>query len=47
MKESIKKSKILKEIINDLNFETIDSKNIWKLDNISKWEEIYDVKMKC
>lgn len=46
MEESINKSIIIKVITNEFNFDKLDSRHIWKLYNIAKWEEIYNVKIK-
>jgi asparagine synthase (glutamine-hydrolysing) len=41
--ETIKKSKILGEVLNSIDFKKLDLTQKWKLFNISKWEEIYNV----
>lgn len=41
--DSISKSNILREIISSLDFKKLDLTQKWKLFNISKWEEIYNV----
>lgn len=45
MQEMIMNSKIIREIIfiNTINFEKLDKNQKWKLFNIAKWEEIYNV----
>ncbi|MGJ0359274.1 asparagine synthase (glutamine-hydrolyzing) [Aliarcobacter cryaerophilus] len=40
---SISKSKILSEISDSINFNTLDLNQKWKLFNIAKWEDIYKV----
>jgi asparagine synthase (glutamine-hydrolysing) len=43
---SIESSAIIKEISNSsINFNNLDNKQKWKLYNIAKWEEIYDVEI--
>jgi len=48
MEESIKASKILKELIdlNKLNFTKLDKRAKWRLYNVSKWESLYNVSIK-
>lgn len=43
MKESIKNSKILNSIVDDIKYTKLDDNQKWKLFNIAKWEEIYNV----
>jgi len=46
MSQEIKNSKILNEIlIDDFDFSLLDDKQKWKLFNIAKWEQLYDVKV--
>ena len=47
MQKSINKSEILKKIIdfNNYNYEKLDNKSKWKLFNIAKWEELFNVKI--
>jgi asparagine synthase (glutamine-hydrolysing) len=46
MENAIKKSSIIDFLINEkINFTEIDEKQKWKLFNIAKWEEIYNVKI--
>jgi asparagine synthase (glutamine-hydrolysing) len=46
MKNTIVNSKLLEFICIDINFNNLEQKQIWKLYNISKWEEIFNVKIK-
>lgn len=46
IKNSIINSKILRVFCNDIQFDNLDQKQIWKLYNISKWEEVYDIKIR-
>jgi len=41
--KSISKSKILSEILSSVDFRKLDLTQKWKLFNIAKWEEIYNV----
>jgi asparagine synthase (glutamine-hydrolysing) len=46
MKNSIDNSSIINSLVNEkINFKNINDKQKWKLFNIAKWEEIYDVKI--
>jgi len=45
MKDTIKKSKIIDKICNNFNFNRLDKNQKWKLYNIAKWEQIYNVKI--
>ena len=44
-KESVLKSKIISEISERIDFDILDEKQLWRLFNIAKWEEIYNVKI--
>jgi asparagine synthase (glutamine-hydrolysing) len=46
MQNCINNSSIINEIINRLDFNTIDKHQKWKLFNIAIWERIYNVKIK-
>lgn len=46
MKESVKNSRILNIIVDELKYIKLDDNQKWKLFNIAKWEEIYDVSWK-
>ena len=43
MKETIRSSSIVSEITYNVDFDKIDEKHKWKLYNIAKWEEVYNV----
>ena len=43
MKESIENSKILNTIVDEIKYTKLDDNQKWKLFNIAKWEEIYNV----
>lgn len=45
MKKEIEKSIIIKELTLDLDFETLDNIQKWKLFNVAIWEKIYNVKI--
>lgn len=45
MKDAIKKSKIINIISGNFNFNKLDKNQKWKLYNIAKWEQIYNVKI--
>jgi len=45
MKVSINNSKILQKITNEMNYKKLDENQKWKLFNIAKWEELYNVKI--
>ena len=45
MKEQIESSKIISELTEKLDFETLSKIQKWKLYNIAKWEEIYRVEI--
>lgn len=45
IEESIKKSNIVQKITNEIDFKKLDENQKWKLYNIAKWEEIYNVKI--
>jgi asparagine synthase (glutamine-hydrolysing) len=45
MQESIKNSIILNTIINEIRYKKLDENQKWKLFNISKWEQVYNVKI--
>jgi asparagine synthase (glutamine-hydrolysing) len=45
MQNCINSSSIVNEIINKLDFNTIDKHQKWKLFNIAEWERIYNVKI--
>ena len=45
MQKIIKKSKIVEIITNNLEFKKLDEKQKWKIFNIAKWEQIYNVKI--
>ncbi len=44
METVIKNSKIISKISNNIIFDNLDNHQKWKLFNIAKWEEIYNVK---
>ncbi len=46
MMSSILDSKMVTELADSIDFDKLDEKQKWKLFNIAKWEEIYDVKIK-
>lgn len=46
MKESVKNSRILNIIVDELKYIKLDDNQKWKLFNIARWEEIYDVSWK-
>ena len=46
MKKSIENSTIIKKISKNIDFNTLDDIQKWKLYNVAKWELIYDVKLK-
>jgi asparagine synthase (glutamine-hydrolysing) len=46
MKTSINTSKIIQQISNTIDFDTLNEKQKWKLFNIAKWEHIYNVSIK-
>jgi len=45
IKESIESSGIIKEITHNLNINSLNEKQKWKLFNIAKWEQVYNVKI--
>lgn len=45
IRNSISNSKLLKSICNDLDIDSLEQKQMWKLYNISMWEEIYNVEI--
>ena len=45
MKKQIGNSKIIEEIADKISFNTLDKVQKWKLFNIAKWEEIYNVEI--
>lgn len=45
MKKIIKKSNIINKISNNIEFDKLDNKQKWKIFNIAKWEQIYNVKI--
>lgn len=45
MKEFVENSKILQEITNNIKFEKLNEKQKWKLFNIAKWEQIFNVRI--
>lgn len=45
MKSSIRSSLIIKEISNDLNYDSLNERQKWKLYNLAKWEQVYNVKI--
>ena len=45
MKKSIEKSKIVGQIADTIDFDKLDKVQKWKLFNIAKWEEIYNVEI--
>ena len=46
MQNCINSSSIVNEIINKLDFNTIDKHQKWKLFNIAEWEKIYNVQIR-